>query len=305
MVDIINKLSEYDCGILYGDGFYSEKEALYIFSTTTSDLSEKMKFKFEKWGVDFNYKIETHPTEEKENWEDLHIYRLKNIDSINLNNYLVNCFKNLSIGFVLGYIETKGSLFNYFETSKNKAGKERWRLSLSGEKEDLEIIVAYLTNLDGDIVFSNIYRRKDKKRELEDIISESYRVHINRRYSIYKLITLFENNDLVNEINLYFKDKINKFKIYHENNPFNRKKSVFKTYRLAGNYLARELGLEVKGERGGVGGGSGSKPIYLWENGEKLKEIGKGWKEAYFYLKAIYEEENEFKAPEVIENLSD
>ena len=288
------KLNDYIYGLLYGDGVIQTKhnKEYLFFSTTHKELADMLSNEFSKVGIKYSRYTRSYDTPEKENYEILEIIESNDITLLkylNENNYRsANITERLIISpdFIRGYLETKGSLFKYFSRRS-----EAWRISLSGQKEELRYIESHLSKL-LDIKFSKLTQRKE--REDIGIISGSYRISIQNRNGIAKFIYWIDNGEQVSK---YLKQKIDEFKSFHETTPFNVKRKIFKHYKNAVKFMARTMELEIKGVRGG-GGSIGYKPIYLWEANNKTMEF-QGWEGAYNWICKEFKNKTGFEPPKV------
>lgn len=288
-------LSNYILGVLYGDG-YLQYDDMYFFSTTHKEIADRVKEWLDYLGIRYISYTRDYQNPEYENWELLEIMEIRDIEFIDYLDrqkfFSDNAYDRIKndVDFIRGYLETKGTFFKYFSREN-----EVWRCAFSGSYDDVYVIKEILKSW--GIESNQMIQRNDRRDK--GIESESYRFSIQRRNMIALLVDYLygERDDI--EISLYLKEKFDEFLSYHRSTPFNRKREIFKHYRNASLYMARELGLEVKGIRGG-GGMKGYKPVYLWENGEPVKEF-MGWQGVYEWLVDVYESETGYSAPLVEE----
>ena len=284
----------YFLGILYGDGYFQKRynKEYYIFSTTHKEIANKVRGTLEQNKSHYkHYNGEFEEGHTKENYGILEIFE---IHDENICKYLNKCgfqspnaSERIQIGkdFIRGYLETKGSIIKY-HTRKSEA----WRISLSGNREDLEYIKNSLEEK-LNINFSKILQRKE--RIDEGIISTSYRLNLQNRPGVAKLLSYIEDKETTE----YIKEKIKTFKQYHTSTPHNMKRKIFKHYKFAVGFMAKELGLTIKGVRGGIQV-NGERPIYLWKDNE-VEFTFNGWNGAYEWIQKEYEEKTGYNSPKV------
>jgi hypothetical protein len=273
--------SDYELGLLYGDGGF--QEGRYFFSTTHKELADIILFSLHKQKIEHLFYQRDYDDEKNENWGILNIIEIKNLHSVEELSFPATYLFSKGKDFLRGYIETKGSLFSY-----QNRGLENWRLSISGEEEMLKILLSFLQET---LSISDKKLKQRKEREKLGIISKSFRIHIDRRMELFSLISYIYN---AKEVSYYLKNKMDDFLHYHRRQPFGKNR-VFKNVKYATQSMANTLDLTVKGIRGG-GGGKGYKPVYLWVNNSPTKEF-KGWEDAYVFIKNIYEEYTGMNAP--------
>lgn len=276
----------YILGLLYGDGYFQLKYRYewFMFSTTHKELSDKVINYLDKNSIKyFNHRRHFPKGHKKENYEILEIIEItdeKYRDYLLSHGFLSdNSNERIKWNkdFIRGIIETKGSLFSY--QSRNSIS---WRISFSGNKDDIEYIKHMLeTKL--NISTGTVFRRKD--REGEGVISQSYRFFVQNREGIRKIINFIKEGDM----SKYLGEMIEKFEKFDAETPYNMKRKVFKHYKFAVGAMARDLGIVIKGKRGG-GGKRGFKPVYLWED-DTEKLCFAGWEHAYKWTCKLYEEE--------------
>lgn len=286
-------VNDYILGLLYGDGCFQIKDGYewFFFSTTHKEISDKIKKTLKENNVaHFSHHRDFEHGHKHDKWEILEIIEIT--DKRFISYLKEQGFKSeihherirISKDFIRGYLETKGTLFK-----SDSRGSEFWRISFSGSYEDVAYIKNKLEPL-LNIEFSQIVRRKE--REDKGIISESYRINIQNRIGLAKLIEFLDGE----EVSEYLKQRIDGFKYFHKTTPFNMKRKVFKHYKYATQFMSRELGLDLKGMRSG--GRKGFKPIYLYENGIEVLGFA-GWEKAYRWISQEFEEKTGFNAPKV------
>lgn len=281
-------LNDYYLGILYGDGH--RQENCYFFSSTNKVLADQLEEKLKSKNIHHARFTRNYHNEEQTNWELLEIFEIYDKEFISWLEFR-NIFSDhasdrikCNSNFIRGYLETKGTLFYY--TQRNT---DAWRISFSGLEDDLHYLYNYLESEQG-INCSAITQRKE--REEQNIISNSYRFSIQNRNGIERFL-YWINSEV--DITPYLKEKIEAFNQWNKSKPFNQKTSVYKNYRRATLYMAKELNIKLNGIRGG---GTGIKPVYLWEDEKQVKEF-EGWQGAFEWTKEKYENETGMIPPTV------
>jgi len=287
-------LNDYVLGTLYGDGYLQligNREVLF-FSTTHKEIADKIIMELVENGIDYGHFQRTFEADtQKENYELLEVIQIKDqkfLSDLKENGYDSDSVRErikFSSDFIRGYIETKGTLFQYYGR-----GSEFWRLSISGNYEDVAYIKELFENHLGVKVGAVLHR---KEREAYGILSSSYRFSTQSRGAVAKIIEFIDGNDMT----AYLKKKIKGFDQFHANTPFNAKRKVFKHYRSATLFMAREMDFTIKGIRGSMGT-KGFKPVFLWE-GDIPVLCFKGWEWAFHWTSAEYEKRMGFNAPSV------
>ncbi|QST02654.1 hypothetical protein IMZ31_19080 (plasmid) [Pontibacillus sp. ALD_SL1] len=276
--------SDYIRGLLYGDGHLSYKEGTPIlyFSSTHLILAGFVEDALQKHSIPYiAYERETG------DWSPLAIIESRDKEVIRYVDE-TSLFQgaDLNPDFLRGYLETKGTFFSYDEQ-----GKTRHRIAYSGSCDDMERIHQHLSD-DLGVSCSSIIHRKE--REEQGIISVSYRFAIQNRDGIYKMVDYLYDKE---EISPMLLDTMDEFLAFNENTPSFRMKDVFKNYRNATKFMTRHLGLDIQGKKGG--GAAKPKPVFLWENGEVVREFTGGWKEAYVYTSELFAKTYPFDPPRV------
>lgn len=286
-------LSEYVLGLLYGDGNFQMKEGIetYFFSSTHREIRDRIAREFKENKFRHTINTREHVADYKINYQSLDILDTRDKK---LLSYLVECgFKSdnpedrihINPDFIRGYLETKGTLFEGFFRNSTF-----WRVAFSGNEEDLLYLKSKLSEVLGTPIREVTQR---KEREDQGIISKSYRLSIQSRDGVAKLINYIDSED----VSAYLKLRIEGFKAFHASTPFNMKRKAFKHYKNAVRFMSRELGIEIKGIRGSVAGiKKGYKPTFLWENGEKVREF-RCWEEAYEWTSNKYLDETGHTPP--------
>ena len=274
-------LNDYFLGVLYGDGY--KQEDCYFFSTTNKAIADQLEEKLKSKDIHHTRFQRDYKNKDQDNWESLEIIEIYDKEFIAWLDFRkllsdnaeerIKCNSN----FLRGYLETKGSLFYYKQRQT-----DAWRISFSGQKNDLQYLYNYLVEVQG-INCSAIMHRKE--RENQNIISSSYRFSIQNRVGIERFLHWIDSDV---DVTPFLKEKIENFKQWNNLKPFNQKTTVYKNFRRATLYMAKELNIELKGFRGG--GRSKFKPVYLWENDNKVMEF-QGWQGAYEWTKEKYENE--------------
>ena len=284
----------YLLGVLYGDGYFQKRynREYFIFSTTHKELASKVQQTLEQNEVQYkHYQREFEEGHSKENYGILEIFE---IHDEKFCRYIKECgFQSkkaserirIDENFLMGFLETKGSLIKYYNR-KSVA----WRISFSGNQEDLEYLKETLEEK-LNISFSKILQRKER---IDDgIISASYRLTLQNRPGVAKLLSYIEDREATE----YIKQKIRSFEQFHASTPFNMKRKIFKHYKFAVGFMAKELGLTIKGIRGG-GQVIGDRPIHLWEE-DVITSTFNGWQGAYEWIQNEYEVKTGFTPPKV------
>lgn len=295
MKDVI--IDDYVVGLLYGDGSMHIKDGReeYFFSTTNVQVADRVKKEFEKIGLRHYTVRREHNTDEKENYEILDVVATTNeyaIKVLRLNHVISNNVEKrmkTSSDFLRGYLETKGTLFEYM-SRKSVA----WRVSFSGNKEDIVYLKSFLDNV-LNVKTSNIAHRKE--REHLGVVSDSYRLSIQNRDGVAKIVKYIDGDDMSS----YLKDKVESFKNFNESTPFNRKVKVFKHYKSATQYMARELNITVNGKKNDIRP-NGWRLVYLWNNDGVNTVIFNGYKIAYEFVSKLYKDTTKFDPPTVSED---
>lgn len=283
-------ITPYELGLLYGDGHFSKGKGHYLFTTTHIEVAKRIKSYLNKKKISFSYYTREH-NEERERWETLQLIEITDAE---FKGWLKEQGFSSEIKeerirnnheFIRGYIETKGSLFSYLSR-----GVERWRLSISGGKEDLERLLDIFSTFT-DVEEVTIKRRKE--RELLGVISESYRIHFNRRDKIKIILDWIDGDDKTR----YLDDKMKQFHHYYETESFGMNR-VYKNYKFATMAMAKKMNVTIKGKRGG-GGGKGYKPVYKWVHDEAI-DVYRGWEDAYSKVRVEYEKRTG-KVPPIVD----
>ncbi len=295
MKDIV--IDEYVVGLLYGDGSMHLKDGKeqYFFSTTNAQIASRVRKEFDNLGLKYYKVIRDHNTDDKENYEILDIVATTNKHTISvlksnhvISNDVEKRMRN-SGEFLRGYLETKGTLFEHM--SKNNTA---WRVSFSGNKDDIYYLKDFLDNR-LNVRTSSIHQRRE--REDLGVISESYRLPIQNRDGVSKIVEYIDGEDM----SAYLKDKVESFKDFHQSTPFNRKAKVFKHYKSATQYMAREMGIIVNGKRNDIRP-NGWRLIYLWNEKEINTVIFNGYEVAYKHISELYKKTTGFEPPMVDED---
>lgn len=271
-------LNDYYLGILYGDG-YLQKE-YYYFSTTRKQLADILEEKLISKNIEYNHYTRDYNQEEKDKWEQLEIFEIRDkefLEWLEMKKIFsddaedrMKCNSN----FIRGYMETKGTLF-YYQYRRTDA----WRISISGSQDDLQYLHHYLLN-DRRINCGTVTQRKE--REDLNIVSQSYRFSIQNRKGVQEFVDWIDSDF---DITGLLKEKIEAFRKWNTSKPFNMVKS-YKNYRSATLAMAKELEVDLRGIRGGGGKGN-IRPVYLWENDEKIQEFA-GWQGAFEWAKGKF-----------------
>lgn len=272
-------ISDYMRGVLFGDGKLLPNHSRYLFSTTRVDLKNTVESFLQENDVSYYTKTFTFHGE-KENYEDIHkVFIVKEFYHECLKAYEESLPLNMNAAFLLGYVETKGSFFEYTE-KKPEGDVKRWRLSLSGDQETLQFIKAHFERK--AIHFTNLVHRRERANQ--GIVSKSYRMYLNRRKDLRTLIDQFMHYDCTPHL----KNAFERFIAYDEGTPQIKAKVSYKNHRLACMYLMKELGVEYRGNKTDNVDGTSIKKIYRIEQGER-KEYERGWEGVYRKLVADYE----------------
>jgi hypothetical protein len=274
---MIHLLTDYEYGLLYGDGHIQEE--MYVFSTTHLEVYDFVHDGVKRENISHRAYIREHKGEDKENWSSLHILEITDLTCV---KSLRHSTLQVSPDFLRGYLETKGTLFMF-----EQRGNISWRCSITGSKEELEFLLFHLPFLS----VKKIAQRRE--REKLGVISSSYRLSINRRQELFELLTYVDTNR--DETTLYFAERIDSFYDFHRSKPFNMN-HAYKNHKYAAQAMAKRLGYELKGIRGGSGAGSRRKPLYLKKNGEDMA-VYYGWEEAYENLCPLFQHETGFLPP--------
>lgn len=280
--------SEYQLGLLYGDGFL-ENKGTYQFTTTNIHLANNISETLEKNKAHF-YHYQRENKEEKENWGTLEIVTIRDkkaINEIKRKGLLSSNAKeriHFNKDFLRGYLETKGG-FAQFESR----GIESWRVYFSGNLEDLSEIREYLYRELGVNKKQIVHR---KEREELGIKSKSYRLPINRRQDIEKIVLYLISDK---EISPYLRSRMEDFLKYKRTELFNIKR-IFKHYKYAAKSMAKILNYELKGVRGSSG--KGVFPVYKIID-EYPVEMYNGWEEAYEKIRKEFKETTGIEPPKV------
>lgn len=286
-------LSEYMRGILYGDGTFIMKDGyeLFMFSTTHKELVDKVKVYMNNNNYRYNhYKREFEEGHEKQNYETLEmiesydkefheILQNKGFQSVNVEDRI-----QMNSDFLRGYLETKGTFFKSY--SRNS---EFWRFAISGSESDINYLKEQIERK-LQIKLSQVRQRDERKDK--GIVSKSFRVYTQARSNINKLVDYMYSEI---DITAHLKHGFDGFIHFHKVTPFNRKVRVFKHYKSAVGYMARELGLELKGIRG-VSALRYQKPVFLWNNDE-ITLCFNNYEKTYFWICEEYENKTGFDAP--------
>lgn len=275
-------ITDYIKGILYGDGYYREVDNCYYFSTTHKEISDFLIVCLDDLNVSYSKYVREN--KKYEEWELLEIVEIKDKDfiiylkSIGFTSDLVEDRILTSGDFLRGYLETKGTLFTF-----NQRSSIFWRCSFSGLQEDMVYLKDFLLTL--GIETHEIVRRSE--RESLGIVSNSYRLNMQKRESISEIINYLYSED---EISKYLKEKMDCFIKYNNSTSFNQKKKVYKHYKNASLFMARSMGYTVGGDSNKSNPtGSGLKPIYLRDSAGNEEDVYKGWIGAYEGLSDLYE----------------
>lgn len=286
-------INDYILGLLYGDGHFLKKEnyELFMFSTTHKEIADKIMVTLKDNGIKYSsFNRSFGEGHDNENWEILEIVEIydKSFHKILENNHFKSSEASERIkingDFIRGYLETSGTMFTFYQRNS-----EFWRIALSGNEQDVYYLKEQLEKV-MHIQMTNVIRRKE--REALGIISESFRVTIQNREGLAKFIKYIEGE----EVSEYLGQKMKAFNHFHATTPFNMKK-VFKHYKYAVGFMAKELGLVIKGARGG-GGKRGFKPVYMWEDDEPVLCFA-GWERAYKWISIEFEKETRMIPPKV------
>lgn len=283
-------ISDYMKGVLFGDGKLLTNHSRYLFSTTRINLKNKVEVFLKENKIDY-YSRKFEFFGDKENYEDMYkIFIDKDLYHRYLKKQELDLESNLSYEFLLGYIETKGSFFQYTEKKDNYT-MERWRLSLSGENEVLSLIKNFFER--DSLHFTNLVHRRERAEK--GIISKSYRLNLNRRNDLKYLVEKLIQFDCTAHLKSLFHDFIE----FDNCNPRNKAKNYYKNYRMACSYLMKELNIEYRGSKTENIKGTYIKKIYRFENGE-AKEYEKGWEGVYKTLLKEYEKRYKIPGPKIL-----
>lgn len=286
--------NNYILGLLYGDGHFQIKDRYewFMFSTTHKELSDKIINYLDENNIKyFNHRRHFPKGHKNENYEILEIIEItdKKFREYLLSQDFLSDSANERIkwdkDFIRGIIETKGSLFTY--RSRNSIS---WRISISGNKEDINYI-KHMLETELNVSVGEVFRRRE--RESEGIISESYRINVQNRAGVREVVGFIKGENT----SKYLEEMIEKFEKFDAETPYNIKRTAFKHYKNAVAAMTRELNIVIKGKRGG-GGKRGFKPVYLWEEDTEIACFS-GWENAYKWTCKMYEEELGRTPPEV------
>lgn len=287
-------MNDYILGLLYGDGHFLVKEGyeLFMFTTTHKEIADKVTTALKNNGFKYSaFRREFGKGHTYEGWEILEIIECydKSFHRLLKDNHFDSDISSkrikLSGDFLRGYLETSGTFFKSIQR-----GNEFWRIALSGKQQDIDYLKEQLEIL-LNIKMTNVVRRKE--REHLGIISESFRVNIQNREGIAKIVEYIQDE----EVSEYLGQKIIAFNHFHASTPFNMKRKIFKHYKNAVGFMAKELDITIKGIRGG-GGVKGFKPVYLWNNDEIVLCFA-GWEKAYKWICLEFEKETGMIPPKV------
>lgn len=294
------KINDYVAGLLYGDSGvnFSKGYEQFFFSTTNKQVSDKVIEELDRLEIKYMYYQRDHRNYKgKEKYEILEIIDIINKDSLKSlkRNNIISDDVTKRIrdnkDFLRGYLETKGSLFQ-----SESRGSEFWRISLSGSIEDVER-VTYILESKLSIKMQNIIRRNE--RDNQGVISESHRVSTQSRDNVAKIIDFLDDEEVTD----YLGQRIRRFKEFHRSTPFNMKRKVFKHYKGATGFMARELGVKINGIRNDVRP-KNFKPVYLWNSEDVRVLTFNGWETAFLWASKEYEKKTGFKGPVVNEEVS-
>lgn len=289
------EIDNYIYGLLYGDGHISikDKYECFLFTTTHKELVEKVKsflsennIKFGHHHRDYSH-FEGHKKEKYEVLEILETYDKEFIKTIKDRGFQSENVEERIIwngDFIRGFLETKGTLFQFMD---HKGKNESWRLAFSGSIEDMTYLKEKF-----DLMGTNSSQllHRNERREL-GIISKSYRLPIQNREGIKIVLDFLDGENK----SLLLKERIDGFNHFYKTFPY-RSYKVFKHYKYASQFMARNLNLDIHGVRGGVSLKNKMKPIYLWENGKEVLCFY-SWENVYKWLSEIYLDETGVNPP--------
>jgi len=287
-------LNDYILGLLYGDGSYTVKEGreFFLFSTVHKELADRVMKSFNDNHIKYSHHVRSFEVgHEKENYGELElveIYDKKLLSILGEKQFKSEHAEErikLSNDFLRGFLETKGTLFQ-----SNSRGSIFWRISFSGNEKDIHFLKESLERMLGIAISSVVQRRE---REELGIISKSYRINIQNREGVSKLVEYIEGE----EVSTYLKERIEGFKLFDKITPFNMKKKVFKHHKFAVGFMAREMNLDLKGIRG-ISIKDRQKPVFLFEN-EEVKLCFRNWEQAYNWIREEYQEKTGKNPPKV------
>lgn len=286
----------YIYGLLAGDaGLYKKKEGQnhhIFFSNVNAELVDIVK----EWCIEKSYRHASfNRIVNQENWSPLYIVEiytesvtvdLRKLGILNEDNQF-NVIDNPD--FLRGFFETAGTIFPFMDKKVL-----RYRIAFSGYLHQMEQLKEILGNR--NIVTPSIIQRKE--RADQGIISESYRLVINRREGKVALLQNLYYPDCFGS--LLYKDKVNEYWGYMWRTPLNYT-GVYKHFSNASKAMCRHLMLSVKGEKNG-NSGSGAKPITIKNKhtGEILN-VCYGWEGTYNYLCKLWEQKTGLEVPKIIE----
>jgi hypothetical protein len=265
--------TQYELGLLYGDGHVKEGGSFY-FCNTQKELVDKIENVLMANNIKYSRYTREHDTEQKQEWSPLEIIEFRDVG---VNDYIMN-----DPDFLRGYFETKATFFTY----QNRE-LWTWRMSVSGQEGDLQEILKFIS----PYVSKKTITRRKERLEL-GIISESYRISIDKRSELAALISWIKTDDK-KQISLSLSEKFTQFLSFHQQEPFGMNR-VFKNYKYAVLAMAKVLSMEIRGVRGG------DKHIYLWEN-DITKQTFLNWKEVYHWIREQYQQQTGKLPPIVYE----
>ncbi|QKY68714.1 LAGLIDADG family homing endonuclease [Lentibacillus sp. CBA3610] len=134
-------LNNYLLGILYGDGYIqiiNNRETVF-FSTTHKEIADKLVSKLTNYGIIHNHYTRNHEANsQKENYEILEVIQITDQEFLwklkesGYDSSAAEVRIKSDSDFLRGYMEAKGTLFK-----SQSRGSEFWRISISGNYEDL------------------------------------------------------------------------------------------------------------------------------------------------------------------------
>jgi len=286
--------NDYVMGLLYGDGSFTMKEnrEFYLFSSVHKELADKIEIALQSNDIRYSRFARVHDAEgETSNYETLELVEI--YDNRFLDFIVNSGFKSESVedyfkttgDFLRGYLETKGTLFQ-----SNSRGNIFWRISFSGSEEEIKFLKSFLEKT-LDIAVSNIVQRNE--RQEQGIISKSFRISIQNRLGVAKLVEYTDGE----EVSAYLKERVDGFKLFDKTNPFNMKRKVYKHYKYAVGFMAREMQLDIKGIRG-ISIKDRQKPLFLFED-EEIKQCFRNWESTYYWICEEYKSKTGKNPPKV------
>lgn len=251
------KISDYLLGLMYANG--KMQDDMFLVTFHTKELAQLVEEKLQRLNIFFSKK-ELKQNEEVTQYI-IRIYDIEVLDEIKAKGILSVSSKNrikCNSQFIRGYFEQKGSLAQYSEK-----GSVYWEVRFYGIEEDLEVIQNHLCSL-FEIHKNQISKAGNEKHR------KSSRFTITNRKDVATFVDYIE---LDFNISPTLFEKIQNFKQWHSETPY-RVRKVYKNFKSATQYMARELQIHLKGIVGG------NNTVYLYE-GEKVVNQFEGWEGAY------------------------